>query len=216
MTLTILRTLWKYYWVIQLLVIITLVYFLRKEKSKANDYESVYQASQQEIRIWRDEAGKNRSRAEIAEIDAANAKLVLESELKETIRKEVGNLRKNLISYSQVSATTTGAISGSFTDTLFVMNEMPEIPAKTISIQEPNLDFRAVYVPSLDTLMASYQVKHNFEVFYYYRRPGKKPFNFLRRKQAVAEIKFDNPGSQADSLFTIVMKRKKSFFGRLF
>lgn len=216
MILSTLKTIWKYYWVIQLLVIITLFYFLRKEKSKANDYESVYQASQQEIRIWRDEAGKNRSRAEIAEIDAANAKLVLESNLKETIRKEVGNLRKNLISYSQVSASTTGAISGSLTDTLFIMNKMPELPAKTISIQEPNLNFQAVYVPSLDTLMASYQVKHDFEVFYYYRRPGKKPFNFLRRKQAVAEIKFDNPGSQADSLFTIVMKRKKGFLGRLF
>ncbi|MEM9388820.1 MAG: hypothetical protein AAGA02_00015 [Bacteroidota bacterium] len=216
MILTTLRFVWKYYWIVQLLVIITLSYLLKREMSKADDYQEVYELSRKEIQIWRDEAGKNRARADIAEIDAANTKLVLESNLKETIRKEVGNLRKNLISYSSIQASTAGSISGGTVDTVYVLENKPVLPAKTISIRESDLNFKGIFIPSLDTLMAEYQVRHNFDIYYYYRRPGKKPFNFLRRKQAVAEIKFDNPGSQADSLFTIVLKRKNSFLGRLF
>lgn len=214
--LTALRFIWKYYWVVQLLVIISLSYLLRKEMSKARDYQEVYDISRKEIQVWRDEAGKNRTRADIAEIDASNAKLVLESNLKETIRKEVGNLRKNLISYSNVMASTTGFISGGTVDTVYVLESAATLPAKTISIQEPDLDFKGIFIPSLDTLMAEYQVRHNFDIYYYYRKPGRRPFNFFRRKQAVAEIKFDNPGSKADSLFTIVLERKRSFLGKLF
>ena len=57
--------------------------------SKTEDYKDIYEISRKEIQIWRDESGKNRARAQIAEIDAANAKLVLESNLKETIRVPV-------------------------------------------------------------------------------------------------------------------------------
>ncbi|GAB4235499.1 MAG: hypothetical protein Tsb0034_09650 [Ekhidna sp.] len=216
MILTTLRFVWKYWWIVQLLVIISLSYLLRQEMSKADDYKEVYELSRKEIQIWRDEAGKNRSRADIAEIDAANAKLVFESNLKETIRREVGNIRKNLISYSTVLASTSGEISGATVDTVYVLENNPNLPAKTITISKSDLDFKGIFIPSLDTLMAEYQVRHNFDIYYYYRRPGKKPFNFLRRKKAVAEIRFDNPGSKADSLFTIVLERKKSFLRRLF
>lgn len=206
----------KYYWILQLLVIVTLSYLLIAEKSKSADYQDVFETSMKEVQIWRDEAGKNRSRVQIAEIDAANAKFVLESNLKETIRKEVGNLKRNLISYSSVNASTTGSIHTSSRDTIFVINDSPVLPAKKISLKEPNLDFNGIYIPSLDTLMAHYRITHDFDITYYYKRPGKKPFNFFRRKQAVAEIKFDNPNSQADSLYSIVMERKQSFFKRIF
>lgn len=217
--LTILRFVWKYYWIVQLLVIITLSYFLKREMSKANDYREVYEASRNEILIWKDEAGKNRARANIAEIDAANAKLVLESNLKETIRREVGNLKRNLISYSSVRSSTQGAFQTGTRDTVYLKEKTKAkipIPAKKFNINQPDLKFQGLYVPDLDTLMANYQVIHNFDIFYYYRRPGKKPFNLLRRKRAVAEIRFDNPGSHADSLHTIVLDRKKSFIGKIF
>ena len=165
---------------------------------------------------WKDEAGKNRARAEIAELDARNVKHVLEADLKEAIQKEVGNLRRNLISYSSVAASTQGSVAGGTIDTVYVLNNQPALPAKAITILEPDLSLKGVYIPSLDTLMAEYHIIHNFDIFYYYRKPGKKPFNLFRRKQAVAEIKFDNPGSQADSLFTMVLERKKSFLSKLF
>ena len=219
MILSTLRYIWKYHWIVQLLVIIVLSYLLRREMSKTEDYKDIYEISRKEIQIWRDEAGKTRARAEIAEIDAANAKLVLESNLKETIRKEVGNLKRNLISYSSVKSSTMGSFQTGSIDTIYLMDQPKEvrpIPAKKFKINQPDLRFEGLYIPNLDTLMANYQVIHNFDIFYYYRKPGKKPFNLFRRKRAVAEIKFDNPGSQADSLYTIVLERRKSLLRKIF
>ena len=154
-------------------------------------------------RIWKDDAGKNRIRAEIVEIYAADAKLVLESSLKEAIRQEVGNLQRNLISYSSVESSTVGTFKTRSMDTVYWIDRskhLDPIPGKKFVIDKTDLKFNGLYVPVLDTLVAEYEVIHNLEVFRYYRRPGRPPFNVFRRKQAVAEIKFHNPGSQGDSL----------------
>jgi hypothetical protein len=209
----------KYYWIAQAVVIVVLFFLFNKEKQKTDDYQEIYQLKQREVEIWRDDAGKNRIRAEIAEIDAANAKLVLESNLKETIRKEVGNLKKNLISYSSVRSSTSGIFQTGSVDTIYLKEStkaLQPIPAKKFILNNPDLKFKGLYVPSLDTLFAEYNVIHNFEVFHYYKRPGKRPFNLFRRKQAVAEIKFDNPNSQGDSLYSVVLERKKGLLRRIF
>lgn len=93
---TILNFIKRYYWIVQGVIILALVFFLKKERKKTEDYQEVYNLQQVEIKRWKDDAGRNRIRADVAEIDAANAKLVLESNLQETIRKEVGNLKRNL------------------------------------------------------------------------------------------------------------------------
>ncbi|MEM8863332.1 MAG: hypothetical protein AAGD96_33900, partial [Chloroflexota bacterium] len=118
--------------------------------SKTEDYKDIYEISRKEIQIWRDESGKNRARAQIAEIDAANAKLVLESNLKETIRKEVGNLKRNLISYSSVRSSTAGTFQTGSIDTVYLMEQpkaMIPIPAKKFLIDKPDLKFQGLYVP---------------------------------------------------------------------
>ena len=217
--LTIFNFIRKYYWIVQAVVIVVLFLLLKKEKQKTDDYQEIYKLKQREVEIWRDDAGKNRIRAEIAEIDAANAKLVLETDLKETIRKEVGNLKRNLISYSSVHSSTSGTFQAGSVDTIYLVEPtkaLSLIPAKKFTLDNSDLKFTGLYVPSLDTLFAEYKVIHNFEVFHYYKRPGKKPFNFLRRKQAVAEIKFDNPNTQGDSLYSVVLERKKGLLKRLF
>ncbi|GAA0893645.1 hypothetical protein GCM10009122_33240 [Fulvivirga kasyanovii] len=217
--LTIFNFIRKYYWIVQAVVIVALFLLLRKEKQKTDDYQEIYQLKQREVEIWRDDAGKNRIRAEIAEIDAANAKLVLESNLKETIRKEVGNLKRNLISYSSVRSSTSGTFQTGSVDTVYLLEPtkaLQPISAKKFTLNNPDLKFKGLYVPSLDTLFAEYKVVHNFEVFHYYKRPGKPPFNIFRRKQAVAEIRFDNPNTQGDSLYSVVLERKKGLWKALF
>lgn len=217
--LTIFNFIRKYYWIVQAVVIVVLFLLLRKEKQKTDDYQEIYKLKQQEVEIWRDDAGKNRIRAEIAEIDAANAKLVLESNLKETIRKEVGNLKRNLISYSSVRSSTSGTFQTGSVDTVYLLEPtkaLQPISAKKFTLNNPDLKFNGLYVPSLDTLFAEYKVIHNFEVFHYYKRPGKPPFNLFRRKNAVAEIRFDNPNTQGDSLFTIILERKRGLFKKIF
>ncbi|MBP2831284.1 hypothetical protein J8281_03710 [Aquimarina sp. U1-2] len=185
------------------------IHFWRKEKQKVKDFQEVYRIQQKEIEIWRDEAGKNRTRADIAEIKAANANIVLKEDLKMFLKKEVGNLKRNLISYSIVKASTTGDFKTGTADTLYVLNEIKSLPAKKFFINNPDLKFEGLYIPQLDTLTANYQVIHNFDIFYYYKKPGKFPLNIFRRRKAVAEIRFENKGSQADSLFTLVLERRR-------
>ena len=205
----------KYYPLLLMIAVGMLWYLLRNEKQKVNDFKEVYRAQEKEIRIWRDEAGKNRARAEIAEISAVNARLVLKEDLKRTIEREVGNLRKNLISYSTVKASTSGSIQTSTRDTIYRINGPQPLKAKRFVLNKPDLKFKGIFLPTLDTLIADYLVIHNFDIFYYYKRPGKAPFNLFKRKRAIAEIRFENPGSRADSLFTLVLKRKKGFLKRI-
>lgn len=206
----------NYFPIILILVILVQFHFFRKERSKVLDFKQLSDVQQQDLETWRDAAGRNRARAEIAEIDAANAKLVMSDELKALIKKEVGSIKRNLISYASVKASTTGKINSKARDTVYAIDSIVKpIPAKQFVINNPDLKFNAMYVPSLDSLIADYKVRHNFEIFYYYKKPGKKPWNLFRRKKAVAEIRFENHGSQADSLFTIVLERKKSFWNRI-
>lgn len=176
-------------------------------------------ADLQEIEVmqWKDKAGKNRARAEMAEIKAENAKHVLNEDLRRMLKEEVGNIKRNLIGYSAIKASTEGEIHASGRDTLVVLNNQAQpVKATKYSYSSKHLDFQALALPGLDSLIADYKVYHNFEIFYYYKRPGKPPFNVLRRKQAVAEIKFDNPGTQSDSIYSIALERKKGLLKALF
>lgn len=216
--LTTFNALRKYFWIILVIAIIILLLLLQREKQKTEDFSLLSRLNQREVEVWKDKAGKNRMRAQTAEINSKNIKLVLDSELKKTIQKEVGNLRRNLISYTSIGSNTSGTFRTSSIDTVYVLpdsSQLTSLPAKKFSLVEPDLSFNGIYIPSLDSLVADYSISHNFEVFHYYRRPGKGLFKFLRRKEAVAEIKFDNENTSGDSLYSIVLERK-GWLWRLF
>ncbi len=210
------KTIWRLIPIALLIVLGVLFFQLRRERQKVNDFKEIQNTQFLEIKKWKDAAGKNRSRAEIAEINARNAKLVLNKELQQMLQKEVGNLKRNLISYAAIQASTKGTFQTKGKDTIYLVNELKSLPAKRFGIHNPDLDFEGIYVPELDTLMVNYKITHNFDLFYYYKKPGKSPWNLFRRKRAVAEIKFHNHGSQADSLFTVVLERKKGLWKRVF
>ncbi|ELR71718.1 hypothetical protein C900_02303 [Fulvivirga imtechensis AK7] len=210
MTIAILKLLGKYYWILLLIIIALLFYSRQSQKRLAEDYRQMADLQEIEVMQWKDKAGKNRARAEMAEIKAENAKHVLNEDLKRMLKEEVGNIKRNLIGYSSINASTEGEIHASGRDTLVVLNNQAQpVKATRYSYSSKHLDFQALTLPGVDSLIADYRVYHNFEIFYYYKRPGRPPFNVLRRKQAVAEIKFDNPGTQADSVYSIVLERKK-------
>ena len=119
--LDIIKTVWKLLPVALLILLGILFFQLRSERQKVSDFKEVQQAQFQEIKKWKDRAGKNRARAEIAEINAKNAKLVLNDELRQMLKKEVGNLRRNLISYSAVKASTEGVFKSKGKDTVYVV-----------------------------------------------------------------------------------------------
>ncbi|WP_299313263.1 hypothetical protein [uncultured Aquimarina sp.] len=212
---SLIKTIWKSLPIALVVLLGILLFQWRRERQKVTDFKEIQNAQFQEIEKWKDKEGKSRARAQIAEINARNAKLVMNEELRQLLKKEVGNLRRNLISYSAVKSSTEGEFKAKAKDTIYVVNELKSLPAKQFGIHNPDLDFEGIYVPNLDTLMASYKITHNFDIFYYYKKPGKAPWNLFRRKRAVAEIKFHNHGSQADSLFTVVLERKKGLLKRL-
>lgn len=216
MTIAILKLLGKYYWILLLIIIALLFYSRQSQKRLAEDYRQMADLQEIEVMQWKDKAGKNRARAEMAEIKAENAKQVLTKELQQMLKEEVGNIKRNLIGYSSIKASTEGEIHVSGRDTLVVLNNQAQpVKATRYSYSSKHLDFQALTLPGVDSLIADYRVYHNFEIFYYYKRPGKPPFNVLRRKQAVAEIKFDNPGTQSDSIYSIVLERKKGLLKAL-
>ena len=217
MTIAILKLLWKYYWILLLIIIALLFYSRQSQKRLAEDYRQMADLQEIEVMQWKDKAGKNRARAEMAEINAENAKHVLNEDLRRMLKEEVGNIKRNLIGYSSIKASTEGEIHASGRDTLVVLNNQAQpVKATKYSYSSRHLDFQALALPGLDSLIADYKVYHNFEIFYYYKRPGRPPFNVLRRKQAVAEIKFDNPSTQSDSIYSIVLERKKGLLKALF
>ncbi|WP_159090647.1 hypothetical protein [Aquimarina aquimarini] len=211
-----LKMIWKLLPIALIIALTTLFFFWKKERQKVNDFQQIQHAQFQEIKKWKDKEGKSRTRAEIAEINAKNAKLVMNQELRQMLKKEVGNLKRNLISYSAVTASTKGHFKTKGKDTVYVINNLKPLPAKRFDIHTSNLNFEGVYIPQLDTLLANYKITHNFDLYYYYKKPGKSPWNLFCRKRAVAEIKFHNHGSQADSLFTVVLERKKGGLKRVF
>ncbi|GAA5036714.1 hypothetical protein GCM10011506_29870 [Marivirga lumbricoides] len=186
------------------------------KRSEVLDFKEASELSFQDMQQWKDKAGKNRLRVELAEIDASNAKMALAEKLQETIRKDIGNIRKNLISYSTVKASTSDSLNIPLIDTVYLKTDNVVLSAKKFTISDDHLNMEGLYLPSLDTLSITYEIIHNFDITYYYRKPGKKPFNLFKKKQAIAEIKFDNPQSQADSLYTIILERKPSFLSKLF
>ncbi len=207
---------WKLLPIVLVIALGILFLSRRKERQKVNDYKEIQNTQFQKIEKWKDAAGKSRARAEIAEINARNVKLVMNEELRQMLKKEVGNLRRNLMSYSAVKSSTQGKFNTKGKDTVYIVNELKSLSAKKFVINNPDLAFEGVYIPELDTLMANYKITHNFDIYYYYKKPGKSPWNLFRRKRVVAEIKFHNHGSQADSLFTIVLERKWGLLGRVF
>jgi hypothetical protein len=96
---------------------------------------------------------------------------------------------------------------------MIVFNNAEEVKAKNFSFSDDYLKFKGTVFS--DTLVSSYSIRHDLEYYHYYRLPGKKPFNIFRRKEAVAEIKFKNPNTKADSIYTIILKREQSWFRKL-
>ena len=179
---------------------------------KLKNVSSLYKAQNATIEKWRNTSGENLARAKAAELSAENINIVMNEELK-ALKAEVGSLRWNLISYSKIKAYTDGSFTAPLKDSLIMQNNGEVLEVRKFSFSDDFLRFDGLI--QNDTLVSSYSIRNDFTYYHYYRRPGRRPFNIFRRKEAVAEIKFKNPHTVADSIYSIVLKREKSGFRRL-
>src|SRR4051794_19605783 len=90
---------------------------LQSKQRKIHDLNALYKMSMGETEQWKDKEGKSRARAMAAEIDARNIKYVVDENLK-ALEKEIGSLKKNLISYSRISTVTQGEFKAPVRDTI--------------------------------------------------------------------------------------------------
>jgi hypothetical protein len=193
--------------ILLLLAVVFLTAKCSKEKDgKIGDLNLLYKTSKSQLEQWRDNAGKNHSRAVAAEIEAKNVNYVLDEDLK-ALKKEIGNLKKNLISYSKISTVTDGRFSVPLKDTIVVVNDLKQVEAKVAVFKDDYIEFRQLITQ--DSSITHYSIKNDFEYYHYYRKPGKFPFNIFKRKEAVAEITFKNPNTRGDRIYSLVFKRKR-------
>lgn len=184
----------------------------RNNKEKLKNVSSLYEAQNATIEKWRNTTGENLARAKAAELSAENLNLVLNEEL-QALNSEVGSLRRNLISYSKIQISSGGSFTAPLKDSTILQNDGGVLEARKFSFSDDYLKFDGLI--QNDTLVSHYSIRNDFTYYHYYRRPGRKPFNIFRRKEAVAEIKFKNPHTVADSIYSIVLKREKSGFRKL-
>ena len=184
----------------------------RSNMEKLRNVSSLYEAQNATVEKWRNTSGENLARAKAAELRAENLNLVLNEEL-QALKAEVGNLRRNLISYSKIQALTRGSFTAPLKDSVILQNNGEVLDAWKFSFNDDYLKFDGLI--QNDTLVSSYTIRNDFTYYHYYRRPGRRPFNIFRRKEVVAEIKFKNPNTVADSIYSIVLKREKSDFRKL-
>ena len=98
-------------WLIWIVIIITLLICLNDQQRKLADYKDHLKIKEGQILKWKDKAGRNRSRDEILTLEAKNARKILDAQLRDSIKKEVGNLKRNLINYQSVKSSTSAIIS---------------------------------------------------------------------------------------------------------
>jgi hypothetical protein len=173
---------------------------------KIHDLKLLHKTSKSQVEQWKDKAGKNHSRAIVAEINAKNLNYVLNEDLK-ALKKEIGSLKKNLISYSKISTTTEGGFKVGLKDTVVIINDYKGIEAKVAAFKDDYIEFEQLIVQ--DSSITRYSIKNDFEYYHYYKKPGKFPFNVFKRKVAVAEIKFKNPNTKGEKIFTLILKREE-------
>ena len=196
------------------LAIVVVFFYItyRENNEKLESISSLYEAQNDTTEKWKNKSGENLARAKAAEVYAGNVNLVLNQEL-EALKHEVGNLRKNLLSYSKIQTSTAGNFTAPLIDTTIVTPNAEEVKAKHFTFNDDYLKFKGTALN--DTLISCYSIRNDFTYYHYYRRPGKRPFNIFRRKEAVAEIKFKNPNTAADTIYSIILKREPSWFRKL-
>ena len=197
-----------------LMAVIVLLFYsaYRSNMEKLRNVSSLYEAQKAAIKKWRNTSGENLVRAKAAELSAESLNMVLNEEL-QALKAEVGSLRRNLISYSKIQINTGGSFTAPLKDSTILQKNGDILEAQKFSFRDDYLKFDGLI--QNETLISSYSIRNDFTYYHYYRRPGRSPFNIFRRKEAVAEIKFNNPHTVADSIYSIVLKREKSGFRKL-
>jgi hypothetical protein len=123
-------------------------------------------------KLWRDDAGRSRARADVAVANLDAVKQVYGSELN-AVASEVKGLKrslKNLETYTVTNMVTKGEITAGLRDTTIVNN----VPAKTFGYSDDWINMSAIIT---DSVSLKYQVRDSLSFVYYYERRGlfKKP-----------------------------------------
>ncbi len=178
---------------------------LKSSLTKANDYKSLYETRDTENKVWKDQSGYWRNRAETVEITKDNLGVIRElsglSAQFEGLKKNM----KNLENYIQASSSTTINKTIYLTDTSYIGSDSIRIKAQAFS-----------YADKFDTIQGlvkkgtvDIKIKHRdkLDIVQYWDRKW-----FLGKKKTLIEIKSENPNTTVDYSKNIKVKRKRGLF----
>lgn len=154
-------------------------------RSDVDGFEALARLKHKEAKLWRDESGRSRAKADVAVANLDVVKQAYGNELG-TIAKEITGLKKNLKNletYTVTTLITKGEINTGLSDTVLINN----IPAKTFGYSDKWISMSAVLT---DSVSLKYRVFDSLSFVYYYERRG-----LFRKPALVVDAISHNPNS---------------------
>ena len=190
---------------------------LEGELEKAQGYESLYNASVKENKIWKDEAGLWRNKAEVAEVSARTLKDLVKNGDPEIqrIKDEFPALKKdlkNLLAYSEIQTKTISQLKGTVRDTVIRVVVGKDTTDKAVKKINTSNKWN-IYDITIDGDSADIKREgtEEFETVVYWERltkKGKKIFWPFGKKEWQSEIKSLNPETQVVKQKSLIVKKK--------
>ncbi len=181
------------------------MFILNNELNKANSYKTLYESSNKEAIIWKDESGKWRSKAEAIEVTNSELKNVKELEYLSEEFEGIKKSLKNLENYNKIGSTTTIDKTIKLKDTIIYTIDNQIIKASTFQYNDKWDNISGIIVS--DSIQWKVFHKDSLEVVQYWDRTW-----FLGKKKYFTEIKSANPNTKIDYQKSIKSKRKKGLF----
>jgi hypothetical protein len=183
---------------------------LQNKLDKAEDYKSLYETSVKENKIWKDEAGQWRNKAEVANASASTLKeLAKQGDPRMTqILKEFEGVKKsfkNLESFTELQAQTISQLTGMVKDSsIKVIKGNDTITVKVKKIRAQN-DWNKYDITVFgDTANIKREGKEEFDQAVFWERKW-----FLGKKKWSSEIVSKNPETKIIKQSSLSVKKRR-------
>jgi spore coat polysaccharide biosynthesis protein SpsF (cytidylyltransferase family) len=178
--------------------------FMQSKIDSLSSYKSMYELTLKENKVFQDEAGKWRNRAENAEVTVDNLKDLKELKNLSSEFKELKKNLKNLENYISINSQTTIEQTIKLKDSIVYKD--------SVAYNLPSFNFKNEWttirgVIDNGDVRLSIQNKDSLEVVQYWDRKW-----FLGKKKYLTEIKSNNPNTKISYQKNIKVKRKRGLF----
>jgi len=182
------------------------VFTLRRQNANLKSYESLYNVSNQENKIFRFKDSTWHNVSQVAVVSKSELTNVKELQ---NLHNEFDGIKrslKNLENYTKLSEVTTIHKTVRLKDTVIYLPDSSKQTVKTFTYKDKFETIKEII--SSDTVIMDIQHRDSLEVVQYWDRKW-----FLGKKKYYTEIKSANPNTVVDYQRSIKTERKRGLFG---